>query len=79
MLDSGATSHMTGSQSLLMEMRANHLNTTVYYGDKFKSKVLGLGKVVIAPDISLVNVMLVETLGYNFRSCTCIYGLWHIF
>ena len=68
MLDSGATSHMTGSRSLMMELRPNHLNTTVSYGDKSKSKVLGLGKVVVTPDVSLVNVMLVETLGYNLLS-----------
>ena len=68
MLDSGATSHMTGSRSLLTELRPNHLNTTVSYGDKSKSKVLGLGKVVVTPDVSLVNVMLVETLGYNLLS-----------
>jgi hypothetical protein len=30
-----------------------------------QSEVLGLGKVVVAPDISLVDIMLVETLGYN--------------
>jgi hypothetical protein len=29
---------------------------------------LGLGKVVVAPNISLVDVMLVETLGYNLLS-----------
>jgi hypothetical protein len=29
---------------------------------------LGLGKVVVAPDISLVDIMLVETLGYNLLS-----------
>jgi hypothetical protein len=29
---------------------------------------LGLGKVVVAPDISLVDVMLVETFGYNLLS-----------
>jgi hypothetical protein len=29
---------------------------------------LGLGKVVVASDISLVDVMLVETLGYNLLS-----------
>ena len=33
-----------------------------------QSKVLGLGKVVVTPDISLVDVMLVETLGYNLLS-----------
>jgi hypothetical protein len=33
-----------------------------------QSEVLGLGKVVVAPDISLVDVMLVETLSYNLLS-----------
>ena len=41
---------------------------TVSYGDKSKSQVLGLGKVVVTPNISLVDVMLVETLGYNLLS-----------
>ena len=68
MLDSGATSHMTGSRSLMTELRPNHLTQTVSYGDKSKSKVLGLGKVVVTPDVFLVNVMLVETLGYNLLS-----------
>ena len=67
MLDSGATSHMTGSQSLMTEMRPNLNGQTVSYGDKSKSKVLGLGKVVVTLDVSLVNV-LVETLGYNLMS-----------
>jgi hypothetical protein len=33
-----------------------------------QSEVLGLGKVVVTPDISLVDVMLVETLAYNLLS-----------
>ena len=49
-------------------MKPNINQITVSYGDKSKSKVLGLGKVVVAPDISLVDVMLVETLGYNLLS-----------
>ena len=68
MLDSGCTSHMTGSKKIISEMRPNHDNLTVSYGDKSKSKVLGLGKVVVAHDVSLVDVMLVETLGYNLLS-----------
>jgi hypothetical protein len=48
-----------------MEMRPNVNNITVTYGDMSQSEVLGLGKVVVTPDISLVDVMLVETLGYN--------------
>ena len=65
MLDSGCTSNITGSKVLMTETRPNLSNTTVSCGDKSKSKVLGFGKVVVAPDVSLVNVMLVETLGYN--------------
>ena len=68
MLDSGCTSHMTGSKNIVTEMKPNINQITVSYGDRSKSKVLGLGKVVVAPDISLMDVMLVETLGYNLLS-----------
>jgi hypothetical protein len=67
-LDSGCTSHMTGSKKIMTEMRPNVNNIIVTYGDMSQSEVLGLGKVVVAPDISLVDVMLVETLGYNLLS-----------
>lgn len=66
MLDSGATNHMTGSKDLVTEVRLS--NTTVSYGDKTRSKVTGLGKVVVTSNVSLVNVLLVETLGYNLIS-----------
>jgi len=67
-LDSGCTSHMTGSKNIITEMRPNVNHVTVSFGDNSKSQVLGLGKVVVAPDISLVDVLLVETLGYNLLS-----------
>jgi hypothetical protein len=67
-LDSGCTSNITRSKKIMLEMRSNVDNITVTYGDMSQSEVLGLGKVVVAPDISLVNVMLVETLGYNLLS-----------
>ena len=72
MLDSGATSHMTGSKRLMTDLRPNLNGQTVTYGDKSKSKVLGLGKVVVTPDVSLVNVLLVETLGYNLMSVAAL-------
>ena len=68
MIDSGCTSHMTGSKEIMTEMRPNTNQSTVTYGDKSKAKVSGLGKVIVTPDIKLVNVMLVETLGYNLLS-----------
>ena len=65
-LDSGCTSHMTGSKNIITEMKPNVDQITVSYGDKSKSQVLGLGKVVVVE--TLMNVMLVETLGYNLMS-----------
>ena len=68
MLDSGCTSHMTGSASSVKELRPNIDQISMTYADKSKSKVMGFGKVVVACDITLVDVMLVETLGYNLLS-----------
>ena len=56
---------MTGSKSIMTELRPNTNQATITYGDKSRSEVTGLGKVVVAPNVTLVNVMLVETLGYN--------------
>jgi hypothetical protein len=53
---------MTGSKNIVKELRPNTSNVMVSYSDKSSSKVLGFGKVVINPDVSLVNVMLVEPL-----------------
>ena len=68
MLDSGATNHMTGSKEMVKDLRSNSSNVQVTYGDGATSKVLGLGKVIITPDLSIVDVMLVETLSYNLLS-----------
>ena len=68
MLDSGCTSHMTGGKDLVKELRPNYNQTTVSFGNDAKSKVLGFGKVVVAPDVTLVDVILVKTLGYNLLS-----------
>jgi hypothetical protein len=59
---------MTGSKNIVEELRPNTSNVMVSYGDKSSSKVLGFSKVVITPDVSLVNFMLVETIGYNLLS-----------
>ena len=59
---------MTGSKEIMTELRPNTNQSTVTYADKSKSKVSCLGKVVVAQDITLVNVMLVENLGYNLMS-----------
>jgi len=64
-LDSGCTSHMTGGEEVVKELRPNVNNVTISFGNNEKSEVMGFGKVVVAPDVTLVDVMLVKTLGYN--------------
>ena len=49
----------------MTELGPNANHSTVTYGNKSKAEVQGLDKVVVARDITLVNVMLVESLGYN--------------
>jgi len=68
-LDSGATSHMTGSKDLLVDIdyQSSH-NTQVQFGDANTSKVLGLGKVIISPDSPIEKVLLVETCAFNLLS-----------
>ena len=61
-------SHMTESKEIMTELGPNINQASVSYGDKSKAEVTGLGKVVVAKDITLVNVMLVESLGYNLMS-----------
>ena len=66
--DSGATNHMTGGKELVKEFGPNYHNTTVSFGNDAIYEVLGFGKVVVAHDVTLVDVMLVKTLGYNLLS-----------
>jgi hypothetical protein len=40
----------------------------VIYGDSSRSKVLGLGKVVVSHNVTMEDVMLVESLSYNLLS-----------
>jgi len=65
-LDSGATSHMTGSKDMLVYIDFGPSQTTrVQFGDATTSMVLGLGKVIISPDSSIEKVLLVETCAFN--------------
>ena len=52
-VDSGCTSHMTGSKEIMTELKPNTNHSTVTFGDKSKSEVKSLGKVVVARDITL--------------------------
>ncbi|KAK1695175.1 hypothetical protein QYE76_011872 [Lolium multiflorum] len=63
---------MTGGKNLVKELRPNINDITVSFGDNSTSEVLGFGKVVVAHNITLVDVMLVKTLGYNLLSVSAL-------
>jgi transposase InsO family protein len=60
---------MSGSKELVKELRTSSSSAGyVTYGDSSRSKVLGLGKVVISQNVTVEDVMLVEILSYNLLS-----------
>ena len=57
---------MTGEREMLVEfIDSLKASSNISFGDNSKGKELGLGKVVISNDLSLSNVMLVQSLHYN--------------
>jgi hypothetical protein len=68
-IDSGATNHMTGSKEMVKELRTGSSHAGyVTYGDSSRSTVLGLGKVVVSHNVTVEDIMLVESLSYNLIS-----------
>src|SRR3954463_3976393 len=60
---------MTGESHMLKDfMDAMKPYMSIVFGGGSKGKVLGLGKVAITNDMSLANVMLVQSLQYNLLS-----------
>jgi hypothetical protein len=60
---------MSGSKELVKELHTGPSSAGyITYGDSSRSKVLGLGKVVISQNVTVEDVMLVETLSYNLLS-----------
>jgi hypothetical protein len=60
---------MFGSKELVKELRTGPSSVGyVTYRDSSRSKVLGLGKVVISQNVTVEDVMLVETLSYILLS-----------
>ena len=62
-LDSRCTQHMTGYVKMftsLDEEVGDHEHVT--FGDNSKGKVVGLGKVTISKDLSISNILLVESV-----------------
>jgi hypothetical protein len=66
-LDRGCTQHMTGDARMFKSININDSNgyDSIIFGDNDKGKVKGLGKITISNDISISNVLLVESLNFN--------------
>ena len=85
MLDSGCTQHMTDDLRMFISINKNKSNgiDSIIFGDNGKCKVKGLGKIAISNDLSISNVLLVESLNFNLLSVAqlsdlgfkCIFGV----
>jgi hypothetical protein len=76
---------MTGDSRMFNLINANESNgiDSITFGDNDKGKVKGLGKIAISNDLSISNVLLVESLNFNLLSVAqlcdlgfkCIFGV----
>jgi hypothetical protein len=77
-LDSGCTQHMTENRRIFTSIDNEGSECDkITFGDNSKGKVKGLGKIAISNDLSILNVLLVESLSYNllFVAQLCDLGL----
>ena len=85
MLDSGCTQHMTGDSRIFNSINTNESNgiDSITLDDNGKGKVKVFGKITISNDMSISNVLLVESLNFNLLSIAqlcdlgfkCIFGV----
>ena len=70
MLDSGCTQHMTGDSRMFNSINENESNVidSIIFGDNGNGKVKGLGKIAISIDLSIFNVLLLESSNFNLLS-----------
>ena len=81
-IDSGCSQHMTGTSRMFDSIEKNDSGIeSITFGNNKKGKVVGLGKIAISNDMSISNVLLVESLDFNFLSMTqiCVLGFKCIF
>jgi hypothetical protein len=76
-LDSGCTQHMTGDMRMFTQMSEEGCSNYdgITFGDNRKGKVKGLVKIAISNDLSISNVLLVESLNFNLLSVAQLFDL----
>jgi hypothetical protein len=80
---------MTGDARIFNTINTNDSNgyDSITFGDNGNAKVKGLGKIAISNDLSISNVLLVESLNFNLLSVAqlcdlrfkCIFGVDDVF
>jgi len=67
---------MTGEKNLFTSIEYDNIpKETIVFRDNSKGEVIGLGKIALNHDNSIINVYLIETLGYNLLSVSQICGM----
>ena len=75
---------MTSESKMFQEIKLNDGDVrSITFGDNSRGDVIGLGKIAISNDMSISNVMLVESLNFNLLSIAqlcdlgykCIFGV----
>jgi hypothetical protein len=77
-LDSDCTQHMTKNGRMFTSIDNEGSDCDkITFGDNSKGKVKGLSKIAISNDLSISNVLLVESLSYNllFVAQLCDLGI----
>jgi hypothetical protein len=69
-LDSGCTQHMTCDSRMFNSININDSNgiDSITFGDNDKGKIKSLSKIAISNDLSIFNMLLVESLNFNLLS-----------
>jgi hypothetical protein len=66
---------MTGDSRMFNSIEDNNEVDSITFGDNGKSEVKGLGRITISNDLSISNVILVESLNFNLLSVAQICDL----
>jgi hypothetical protein len=76
-LDSGCSQYMTSNDSMFTTLRHPGEHEYVTYGDNSRARIVGLGRIAITKDLSISNVLFVESLSFNLLSVAqlCDLGL----
>jgi hypothetical protein len=79
---------MTGDSRMFNSINENEINgiDSITFGDNDKDKIKGHGKIAISNDLSIFNVLLVESLNFNILSVVelcalgfkCIFGVYDV-